>query len=526
MYLATSAEMKFLDRIAIERFGIPGIVLMENAAQSIAKAALEYWSEWPYSPTAAVLAGPGQNGGDGWAVARILSTRGFDVKCFLIKTPDREVSGDAAVNMGIVEKMGLPIEVIDGEEGRLPDWSEFDLIIDAIFGIGLDRPVSGPANAVLKSAGQAKELLGSRLRVLAVDLPSGLSGDSGEMLAPGLKADLTVTLGSPKVGLYLRSGPAMAGKVVVGDIGLSSQIYELAPPLGKLAIARELIPHLPHRPLDGHKGAFGHVLVAGGAKGKTGALVLAATGALRSGAALVTALYPASLSSIYETKLTEAMTLELPEDEPGEFSAGAGDMILEYGPGRQALALGTGMGLGEGAVQAVRKVVESIDMPLVLDADALTLINGDLANLRRLSKVVITPHPGEAARLLSATTADIQKNRLSAARRLAQDSGAVVVLKGHNSIIAEPEGTFYVNTTGGNHMAVGGCGDLLTGLTAGLLAQGMGPFKAAVLAVWVHGRAADLCKKEIGPFGLTPSEMADRLPRVWRELRSGGNQGR
>ena len=155
-----------------------------------------------------------------------------------------------------------------------------------------------------------------------------------------------------------------------------------------------------------------------------------------------------------------------------------------------------------------------------MDADALTLLNGDLGKLKRLSKVVITPHPGEAARLLNATTNDIQKNRLAAARQLASDSGAVVVLKGHNSIIAEPEGTFYLNTTGGNNMAVGGCGDLLTGLVAGLLAQGMDPFKAATLAVWVHGRAADLAKKEIGPFGLTPTEMAERLPRVWRELRA------
>lgn len=519
MYLATSAEMKFLDRIAIERFGIPGIVLMENAAQSVAKTVLDFWADWPPSPLAAVLIGVGQNGGDGWAVARILSTRGFEVRCFLVKSPGREVAGDAAINMAIAEKLGLPIEVIDSEDNRLPNWQEFDLLIDAIFGTGLDRPVSGPAAAVLKSAGLAKKARGEGLRVLAVDMPSGLSGDSGEMLCPGgLPADVTVTLGAPKVGLYLRSGPPMAGKVVLGDIGLSDQMFALAPPLGRLSSPAELPHNLPPRPIDGHKGTFGHVLVAGGAKGKTGALVLAANGALRSGAALVTALYPASLSPIYETKLTEAMGLDLPEDEPGEFSAGAGDLILEYGPGRQALALGTGMGLGEGAVQTVRKVVEGIDLPVVLDADALTLLNGDLGKLKRLKKVLITPHPGEAARLLNVTTNDIQKNRLAAARQLASDSGAVVVLKGHNSIITEPEGSFYLNTTGGNHMAVGGCGDLLTGLLAGLLAQGMEPFKAAILGVWVHGRAADLAKKEIGPFGLTPTEMADRLPQVWREL--------
>lgn len=519
MYLATSAEMKFLDRIAMDRFGLPGIVLMENAARSVVQAAFEHWPLWPRRPRAVVLAGPGQNGGDGWALARILSARGFDVLGCLVKAPDKEVTGDAAVNLAVARKMGLTIREISGDRDEMPSWDGVDLVVDALFGTGLDREIKGPAAGALEAAGAAKAALGDRLRVLAVDLPSGLSGDTGDLWGPPLPADLTVTLGAPKVGLYLKRGPELAGVIAVGDIGLTPQMFDLAPPLGKLSGPETLRPFLPARPADGHKGTFGHVLLAGGARGRTGALVLACIGASRSGAALVTALHPASLGPVYEAKLTEVMTLELPEDEPGELSAAAGDLILEYGPGRQALALGPGLGLGDGARQTVLRVAEGLEIPLVLDADALTHLAGRLQMLRGRPQVILTPHPAEAARLLSATTADIQKDRPAAAREIASLSGAVVVLKGRNTIIASPEGNFFLNPNGGPHLAVGGSGDLLTGLAAGLLAQGLPAFPAAALAAWVHGRAGDLARNELGPLGLTPPDFARHLPSVWRELR-------
>ncbi|MDR0882043.1 MAG: NAD(P)H-hydrate dehydratase [Candidatus Adiutrix sp.] len=518
MYLSTSAEMKLLDRIAMERFGLPGIVLMENASRAIARAALEHWPDWPAAPVAAVLAGPGQNGGDGWALARIFSALGWTVHCWLVQPEGKEVAGDAAINLGVAQKMGLPIQIITEAFGEWPNWSRVDLVIDALFGTGLDRPVTGPAERLLKSAGAAKSALGHRLRILAVDLPSGLSGDTGELWGPPLPADLTVALGAPKVGLYLKEGPLISGKVVVGDIGLTPQIIAQAPPLGRLAGPDEF-HFLPRRPLEGHKGTFGHVLLAGGARGKTGALVLAAQGAARSGAALVTALHPASLGTIFETKLTEAMTLDLPEDEPGELAASAGELILNYSQGRQSLALGPGLGLGRGAAQTVYAVVDGAeDLPLVLDADALTHLAGRLTTLKKASAAVLTPHPGEAARLLAVTTAEIQNDRLGAARKMADLSGAVTVLKGYHTIIAEPGGQFFLNPTGGPHLAVGGSGDLLTGLTAGLLAQGLAPFPAAALAVWIHGRAGDLAAQTLGPRGLIPSDFYDCLPQVWREL--------
>ena len=518
MYLTTSAEMKTLDRLATEKFGLPEVVLMENAAQGLARIALEHWPLRPESRIF-ILAGPGQNGGDGLALARIFSGHGFNSRVFLVKEPGRNPGGAAAVNLAVVRSLGLPLTVVENETAALPLWAEADLVVDALFGTGLDRPLAGPAALVLATLSQAKKDLKDRLRILAVDLPSGLSGDSGRWWGPPCPADLTVTLGFPKVGLYLGQGPAAAGIVRVGDIGLTPAMLEPAPPRGRLSDSEEMRGLLPARPLTGHKGSFGHVLLAGGAQGRTGALVLAAEGALRSGAALVTALHPASLGAVYEAKLTEAMTLELPEERPGELAAEAGEVILGYARGRQALLLGPGMGLGREAAAAIRRVVEAAELPLVLDADALTALAGrpELAK-GRPGGVVLTPHPGEAARLLGLSPADIQADRLAAARTLAERSGAVVILKGHNSLICEPEGRFYLNPTGGPHLAVGGSGDLLAGLTAGLLAQGLAPLAAAALAAWVHGRAGDLTRSERGPFGLTPTEFAARIPRIWAEL--------
>ena len=518
MYLTTSAEMRTLDRLAIEKFGLPEVVLMENAAQNLARAALKHWPLRPGSKII-ILAGPGQNGGDGLALARIFSGRGYKPLTFLVQAPGRQPSGAAAVNLAVIRNLGLSLTFLESETAPLLPWAEADLVVDALFGTGLDRPLTGPAALVLASLSQAKKDMGERLRILAVDLPSGLSGDDGRWWGPPCPADLTVTLGFPKVGLYLGEGPEAAGKIMVGDIGLTPAMLEPAPPKGRLSDPEEMRGLLPARPLTGHKGSFGHVLLAGGARGRTGALVLAAHGALRSGAALVTALHPASLGAIYETKLTEAMTLELPEERPGELAAEAGEVILGYAQGREALLLGPGLGLGGEATAAVRRVAKAAELPLVLDADALTALAGQPELVKEgRSPVVLTPHPGEAARLLGTTSAAIQADRLGSARCLAERSGAVVILKGHHSLICEPEGHFYLNPTGGPHLAVGGSGDLLAGLVAGLLAQGLTGFQAAALAAWVHGRAGDLTRNEQGPWGLTPTEFAAALPRAWAEL--------
>ncbi len=522
MYLVNSTEMRAIDNRAISDYGLPGIVLMENAAQGVFRAIMDYWPKWcgstrGHSPCAFVLAGPGQNGGDGWALARILAAHGFKVRTFFVANKGQEVRGDAAVNLAIVKRLPLPVE--DAGEAVIP-WGEADLVVDAIFGTGLARPLSGPAAEVLTSLTSAKKELGPKLRLVAVDVPSGLSADTGELFGPAGPVDLTVTLGLPKVGLYLQKGPEISGEIVLGDIGATPEM--IGSPPGRLATKALAATHLPPRPKAGHKGTFGHTLLVGGAAGKTGALVLAALGALRSGTGLVTALHPLSLAPIYETKLTEAMTGGLPEESPGELDGNAGETILKHCADRQALALGPGLGLNDGARETVLAVGRKCPIPLVIDADALTHLQGQLTELKA-SAVVLTPHPGEAARLLASTIVDVQNDRLGAARKLAALSGAVVVLKGQHTITAQASGEYILNTTGGPYLGVGGSGDLLTGLIAGLLAQGLPPFTAAWLGVWLHGRAADLAAQTLGSRGILPGDMVKLWPQVWQELSSHPN---
>lgn len=515
-HLATAAEMRRLDLTAINEFGLPGIVLMENAAQAVFRALMDFWPHWPSEPKALIAVGPGQNGGDGWALARILSAHGFKVVVYLLRPQGLEIKGDAAVNEAVARRLGLAIK--EAREEGVPLWDSFDLIVDALFGTGLNRPLDELSAGWLAEAAAAKGRLGAKLRVVAVDIPSGLSSDDGRLWGPVLPADLTVSLGAGKVGLYLGRGPDFCGQICIGDIGLTKQMFDRARPAGFLAAPATLAHFLPPRPADGHKGVFGHVLLAGGAKGKSGALSLAAQAAARSGAALVTALHPASLNDIYETKLTEVMTEPLPEEEPGQIGALAGEQMLRLSQKRQALGLGLGLGLNEGAARAVWSLIEDIQIPLVLDADALTHLAGRLDCLRHLSSVVLTPHPGEAARLLGLSSAQIQSDRLGSARKIAELSGGVVILKGRHSLIVEASGRFYLDRAGGPHLAVGGSGDLLTGLLTGLLARIPNPFHAAALAVYAHSRAAALARENMGPWGLTPGDFLNWLPAVWREL--------
>ncbi|MDR2367439.1 MAG: NAD(P)H-hydrate dehydratase [Deltaproteobacteria bacterium] len=515
MYVTTSQESRLLDRVAMDEFGLPGIVLMENAARSTLRAALEFWPDLAKGTHGVlVLAGPGQNGGDGFVLARLLSALGHAVDCRLVRKPGREPTGDALVNYGLLKKLGLGVRVIESADDPLPDFDRYGLVIDAIFGTGLDRPLEGQAARVLAAAAGRR-----RFRVLAVDLPSGLSADSGEAGPGVLRADLTVSLGTLKFGLFLGRGPELCGQVRLGDIGLCPAMFGRARPGAEALDGRYAASLVPERPGGGHKGTFGHAVICGGSSGKTGALVLAALGAQRSGCGLVTAAHPASLATILEAKLTSAMTLALPESLPGEFSAKAADVLTDFMAGREALALGPGLGLGQEAQRLALDLATGLEKPLVLDADALTALAGKagvLASAR--GPRVITPHPGEAGRLLGLGAGQIQADRPGAARALAGMTGAVVVLKGRHTLVAGPGGELLVNLTGGPVLGTGGTGDLLTGLTAGLLAQGLGPFGAAALAVHLHGLAADLASSGLTDRGLFPTEILAHVPGAWKSL--------
>ena len=520
MFVGKSFEVRSLDKIAIEDYGLPGLILMENAARSILQEAINFWPELNSPQRVAILIGPGQNGGDGWVLARLLQNLGHDVRAFFAAKKNYLPQGDALINYQIALKLKVPVTRIhSASQVAKISLAHYDLLIDALFGTGLDRPLTEPFHQLLTKAAQAKRNF--KLKTLAVDLPSFLSGDSGNIFGPTFPIDLTVTLAVPKVGLYLGAAPDFCCEIRVGDIGLCPPMLAKQKLCGQL-LDKELAQKLlPPRPQGGHKGTFGHALLVGGSKGFSGALILAALGASRSGTGLVTALCPLSLQNALAAQMTETMTHGLAENanEPGFFSINSASQLLSVMENKKALGLGPGLGLNDEAKNFVWQIAENSFLPTVFDADALSALAGHLKILKKNKQAkILTPHPGEAARLLGCNIAQIEEDRLSAAQTLAQASGAVIILKGRHTIIASPTGQYFINTTGGPYMAVGGTGDLLTGLCTGLLAQGQDPVNAALLAVWVHGRAADLAAEKIGPFGLRPQDFAQMIPTVWQEL--------
>jgi NAD(P)H-hydrate epimerase len=502
----TAEAMRGLDRHTIEKLGIPGELLMECAGRLVAALAE---AELAPGRRALVLCGPGNNGGDGLVAARHLHLRGVPAAVVFVGDPAR-VRGDAARNLERAERAGVPFA---GARWRAEPG---DLLVDALFGTGLARALEGEA------ASAVRKVLAARpgCRVLAVDLPSGLDADSGQPTGPCVQADLTVTLGLPKLGLAQEPGRSLAGRVLVGRIGIADEAPGVAIH-GSLLTRRGAGALLPARPAEGHKGRFGHVLVAAGSRGKAGAAALAGLGAARVGAGLVTVACPEGVNAILQARSSEAMTAPLPESPEGELAAEAAEPLLALARERDVLAVGPGLGRGAGPRELVRRLVPRAGVPLVLDADALFAFRGEVDALRRRgAPAVLTPHPGEAAALLGGEPATLNRDRVGAALRLAEASGAVAVLKGAATVVAEPGGRVRVNPTGGPVLAAGGSGDVLTGVIAGLLAQGLEPFDAACVGCFLHGAAGDRLAREVGAAGVLASELAGALPGAAEALRA------
>lgn len=503
-------EMRAVDRRAIDELGIPGPVLMENAAIGLADAIGE---NFPAARRVVIVCGPGNNGGDGFALARHLDGRGYEVAAFLLGAS--RPKGDGLLQLEILERAGFDCPRIGPGE----DWAPLleaagraDLLVDALFGTGLTRPLEGFfAEAIGLLAGLGKE-------VLAVDLPSGLDASLARPIGPCLPAAVSVTFAAPKLAHLLAPACDLCGRLVVADLGLPAGMVDAAPGSFWLSTAEELTAELLPRPAGAHKGDFGHVLLLGGSLGKAGAMVLAARAAVRGGAGLVTAAVPAPLADLVDGQSLESMTLPLPESE-GCFAA-AGWTALEAAlTGKNSLAVGPGLGRSEEAFVLVRRLVAESVLPLVLDADGLNAFAGDLAALAgRRAPTVLTPHPGELGRLLGLTTAEVEADRVSAALAAAGRSGAVVVLKGRRSLIASPEGELWINPTGHPILASGGSGDVLTGLLGALLAQGYESLAAARLAVFLHGLAGEKLAAESGPRGGRAGDLVEQLPAAWRVL--------
>jgi len=507
--LVSARTMRALDQHTIETLGVPADLLMESAGRAVADVVL---SALEPGDSVLCVCGGGNNGGDGLVVARHLHLLGVPVRVSLLSDPGR-LRGDPGRNLERARAVGVPLA---GADFELP---EAGVVVDALFGTGLSRDVEGaPAEAIRRIA-RAREARPG-LAVVAVDLPSGLDADTGGVWGVAVDADATVTIGLPKLGLALEPGRTLAGDVVVARVGIADEAPGVAID-AEVWTRAAAAGHLPERPAHAHKGSFGHVLLVAASEGKTGAAALAASGAGRTGAGLVTVACPAGVNDVLEVKLTEAMTAPVAEGRGRTLAAGAEAAIAALAAERDAVGLGPGVGREDETVSLVRALAKRIERPLALDADGLFAFAGEPGLLRdRPAATVLTPHPGEAARLLGVSAGDVNADRVGAARRLAEASGCVVLLKGAASVIASPQARTVVNPTGGPALASGGTGDVLLGMVTALLAQGLPPLEAAALAAFVHGVAADRIAERTGQAGLLAGDLLPELPAAMEALRA------
>ncbi len=513
MRILDARQMREADRRTIEDIGIPSLVLMENAGRQVV-AAIEATHAERLEGHVAVLCGRGNNGGDGFVIARTLLQRGVEVSVFLIGTV-ADVRGDARANLDILGRLGLTVvEIADSQAWELhsSEIEDATLIVDAIFGTGLRSPIAGLLETVVA------DVNASGIPVVAVDLPSGLSADSHEPIGPCIAASMTVTLAAPKLALVLPPAETHAGDVVIADIGIpDGVIAELEGPQVELMTRGDVRELITPRTPDSHKGDFGHVLVVAGAPGKSGAAHLAAMGALRSGAGLVTVATAASCQAIVAAMAPEYMTLGIDEDADG-LSAVAVDRVLDEA--RDVVAIGPGLGQGAGTRAFVLRLLDRAIMPVIVDADGLNAFAGNPSALvgREGRDVIITPHPGEMARLVGLSTHEVQANRLVIARDFATSHHLYVILKGHRTLIATPDGAVFINPTGNPGMATGGTGDVLCGMVAAWLAQLLDAEAACRLAVYLHGLAGDLAEADLGNAPMTAGDVALYLSDAFQEL--------
>ena len=509
MKVLDSQQMHRCDRDAIDDYGIPALVLMENAGVQVVESMDAYFGdEGP--ELVAVMCGKGNNGGDGFVVARHLYGAGFTVRAYVFAAAV-DLQGAVAENHRSAEEFGVDIvEVPDAEtwEKHSSEIVGFDCIVDALFGTGFTGPLRGYLGAVIERIND------SDASVVSVDLPSGLSADSGEVFGPAVDADLTVTFAAPKLCHMFPPASELIGELSVVDIGIPSAVIDAVESTLELITPGECALSLEPRAADTHKGTYGRVLIVAGSPGMAGAAALAARGALRGGAGLVTVGAPDSVFGIIAGLVPEAMVMPYASDRDGQFVLAAKVGLLASAEFSDVIAVGPGIGTSEETQQLVRELVVESPAPVILDADGLNAFAGNPEALREVDPpCVLTPHPGELAGLLSISTADVQTDRLAAARLLAARSRSVVILKGYRSLVCEPhEGCVAINPTGNPGMATAGSGDVLTGLLAALVGQGVESFAAARLGAFLHGEAGDIAAERVGEISLIASDIIEALP--------------
>lgn len=514
MKVVTAAQMQALDRRTIVEGRVPGIVLMERAGQAVVKH-LEAQFGSSRAKTITVICGKGNNGGDGLVVARLLHRRGAKIRALLLE-PVSALTRDAAVMYRrFIRAAGKSSIIPFRAEDRIRNLlAASDLVIDAILGTGLSTDVTGNYRDAINLLNQCGR------PVVAVDIPSGIHADSGSALGAAVDASLTVTFGLPKLGLYVGRGIDHAGTVQVADIGIPPSFAADVDSHITL-LDKETVRHsLPRRRASAHKGTFGHAGIVAGSVGKTGAAALAAQAALRMGTGLVTVAAPASVNDVLEAKLLEVMTVPCPETEARTLGRDSLDLLIQFVQSKTAVAVGPGISTQSETVELIRSLVKRLDRPSVMDADALTALAGQTSLLVECKVTpILTPHPGEMARLESGATAQsVNADRIGTAGRFARRAGVILVLKGARSIIARPDGLVAICPMGNPGMATAGTGDVLTGMTVGLLAQGLPPWEAACAATYIHGMAGDLAAQRLGEAGMLARDVIEQIPYALQAL--------
>lgn len=517
MYLVTASEMQAMDRRTIETFGLPGRLLMENAGRGAAQVLLQTFTGLT-DKKVAVIAGRGNNGGDGFVIARCLFQKGVSVRVFLL-AESKTVQGDAAANLKLLRPLGIPVD-------EIPDGNAFkryktamrhqDIWVDAILGTGLKSDVDGYFREIIDFINAQNK------PVFSVDIPSGLDSDTGHPRGACIRAHATATFGFAKIGHIVFPGTIYTGRLEIVDIGIPDHVAEEVGPSQYLLTTEMIQGRLAPRPPDAHKGTTGHLLVVAGSPGKTGAAAMTAMSAMRAGAGLVTLGVPASSNPVLETQVLEAMTVALPETVDGMFTESAFDKIQDLISGKRCLVFGPGVGISPEIESLLHRMLPVLSVPIVIDADGLNNLAADVNMLKTANApIILTPHPGEMARMIGTSVRQVQADRLICAREFARKYNLHVVLKGARTVIAHPDGKVYINPTGNAGMASGGMGDVLTGVIGGLLAQGYAPEAATHMGVFLHGAAADRLAEQIGPVGFLANDVMNAIPAQIKKLLNG-----
>lgn len=514
MKVLTSTQMKEIDRLTIEEVGIPGLVLMENAGVQIFRSLKEIFPRLE-KERVVVVAGKGNNGGDGLVVARhLLNTCAPPLVLLLSRVDD--LQGDAALNARIGRRIGLDIK----EVPNLEEWKKnrmsllhASLVIDAIFGTGLTKPAEGLFAAAIEDINKCRGFK------VAVDIPSGLSSDTFLVKGPAVKADLTVTLAAPKVAHVFPPAENHVGVLRVADISVPRALFQNPDLKLDLVEKTDVRPFYKKRERDTHKGTYGHLLCVGGSWGKTGAAALAGKAALKLGAGLVTVATPESCLPLVARSMLELMTEPLAETEEKTISVKAAARLIELLKGKDGLLLGPGLSTNASTAEFVRTVLPKVKVPVIIDADGLNILAGSVSILKSLkTQVVLTPHPGEFARLLGASVREVLDGRLELAPAFAREHNVILVLKGYRSLTAAPDGRTFINPTGNPGMATGGAGDVLSGMIASLLVQEKDALGAVLAAVYLHGLAGDLAADRLSEKFLSAGDLIRYFPAAIRAL--------